>query len=201
MWHYLLKAIELLLPLVVILSAVPACLFGVGALLFRSFTLRGDLWRAALAFPAFWVTLEYLNNVTPPHGTFPNMGYTQMDFLPLLQVTSLVGIWGVSFCLFLLPATIAALLSTQGCASERSRLAIAVAVFLAAVAGYGSATAFRMRFGSAPFPAACLDVSRAWWSSASRNAAPGKYSGPSANSQVVTPPCDYGPVRTCSHRV
>src|SRR5208337_1572849 len=66
------------------------------------------------------------------------MGYSQMDFLPVLQVTSLVGIWGISFCLFLLPATIAAVLSRQGSALERTRLAIAVAVFLAAVAAYGA---------------------------------------------------------------
>jgi len=137
MWDYLLTAIALPLPLVLLISAVPACLFGLAVLLFRRFILRGTLWREALAFPAFWVTLEYLNNVTSAHGTFPNMGYTQMGFLPVLQVTSLVGIWGVSFCLFLVPATMAAVLSRQGSAPERTRLATAVAVFLAAVVGYG----------------------------------------------------------------
>jgi apolipoprotein N-acyltransferase-like protein len=104
MWHYLLMAIELPLLLVLVLSVVPACFFGLAVLLFRRFIVRGSLWKAALAFPTFWVTCEYVNNVTSPHGTFPNMGYTQMDLLPLLQVTSVVGIWGVSFCLFLLPA-------------------------------------------------------------------------------------------------
>ena len=138
MWHYLLTAIVLPLPLVVIFSVVPACLFGLGVLLFRRFILRGALGKAALAFPAFWVTLEYLNNLASPNGTFPNMGYSQMDFLLGLQVTSLVGIWGISFCLFLLPATIAAVLSRQGSALERTRLAIAVAVFLAALAAYGA---------------------------------------------------------------
>lgn len=137
MWHYLLTN-GVPLPLVLIFSAVPACLFGLAVLLFRGFILHGNLWKAALALPAFWVALEYLNNVVSPHGTFSNMGYTQMDFLPVLQVTSLAGIWGISFCLFLLPATIAAVLSRQGSALERTRLAIAVAVFLAAVFGFGS---------------------------------------------------------------
>jgi apolipoprotein N-acyltransferase len=138
MWHYVLSAIALPLSLVVIFSAAPACLFALAVLLFRKFILRSALWKAALAFPVFWVTCEYLNNVVSPHGTFSNLGYSQMDFLPVLQVTSLVGIWGISFCLFLLPATIAAALSRQGSARGRRRLAIAVAVFLAAVVAYGA---------------------------------------------------------------
>jgi len=75
------------------------------------------------------------------------MGYTQMDLLPLLQVTSVVGIWGISFCLFLLPATIAAVLTGHGSGGDRMRLAIAVAVFLAAVDIYGS-----WRLASTPVP-------------------------------------------------
>jgi apolipoprotein N-acyltransferase len=82
MWRYLLTAIGFPLPFVLIFSAVPACLFGLAVLLFRMFLLRGVSWRAAVVFPAFWVTLEYLNNVASPHGTFPNLGYSQMDFLP-----------------------------------------------------------------------------------------------------------------------
>ena len=138
MWHYLLSAIALPLPLVLILSAAPACLFALAVLLFRRFILRGAPWKAALAFPVFWVTCEYLNNVLSPHGTFSNLGYSQMDFLPVLQVSSLVGIWGISFCLFLLPATIAAVLSRQGSARERRSLAIVVAAFLAAGFAYGA---------------------------------------------------------------
>ncbi|HXY52178.1 MAG TPA: nitrilase-related carbon-nitrogen hydrolase [Terriglobales bacterium] len=147
MWHYLLVAIALPLPLVLVLSVIPGCLFGLGVVLFRKFLVRDSLWKAALAFPTFWVTCEYVNNVTSPHGTFPNMSYTQMDLLPLLQVTSVVGIWGISFCLFLLPATITAVLGGQGSARDRTRLAIAVTAFLAALDLYGS-----WRLASTPAP-------------------------------------------------
>src|SRR5215470_10047702 len=41
MWHYLLTAIELPLLLVLVISVVPACFFGLGVLLFRRFTVRG----------------------------------------------------------------------------------------------------------------------------------------------------------------
>ena len=153
MWHYLLTAIELPFPLVLVLSVIPACFFGLGVLLFRRFVVRGSLWKAAFALPTFWVTCEYVNNVTSPHGTFPNLGYTQMDLLPLLQVTSVVGIWGVSFCLFLLPATIAAVLSGHGSVRDRTRLAIAVAVLLAGVDIYGYA-----RLASTPVPRYTMKV-------------------------------------------
>src|SRR5215471_4222939 len=154
MWYYLLAAIELPLPLVLALSVMPACLFGLAVLLFRRFVVRGSLWKAALAFPTFWVTCEYVNNVTSPHGTFPNLGYTQMDLLPLLQVTSVVGIWGISFCIFLLPATIAAVLGRHGSVRDRTRLAIAVAALLAAVDIYGS-----WRLASTPVPRYTMKVS------------------------------------------
>jgi len=147
MWSYFLTAIEIPIPLVLLFSAVPSCLFGLSILLFRRFVLRGGLWNAALSFPAFWVTFEYLMSVTSPNGTFPNLGYTQMDFLQVLQVTSLVGIWGITFCLFLLPATIAAVLNRPGTMSQKRRLAAAAGVFLALVIGYGS---WRLIFTPAP---------------------------------------------------
>jgi len=146
MWHYFLTNF-VSLPVVLILSTLPACLFGVAVLLFRRFILRGALGKAAFAFPMFWVTLQYLNYVTSVHGTFSNIGYTQMDCLPVLQVASVVGIWGIDFCLFLLPATLVALLSRCGSARQRTRLGIAVAVILAVVVGSGS-----WRLISAPRP-------------------------------------------------
>jgi len=138
MWFYLLMVLAVPIPLVLLLSAVPGCFFGLAVLLFRRLILRGELEKAALCFPAFWVTLEYLNNVSSPHGTFSNLGYTQMDFLPVLQVSSVTGIWGITFCLFLLPATIAALLNRLGSVSQKKRLATAAGVFLALEIAWGS---------------------------------------------------------------
>ena len=138
MWFYLLNALNVSIPLVLLFSAVPSFFFGLAVLLFRRLILRGEVWKAALSFPAFWVTLEYLNNVSSPHGTFSNLGYTQMDFLPVLQVTAVAGIWGITFCLFLLPATLAAVLNQPGTPSQKKRLATAAGMFLALVLGWGS---------------------------------------------------------------
>ena len=137
MWHYLVKAIELPLALVVLSALVPALLYAVTVLQFRRFALRGAWWKAAFVFPTLWVSLEYLNNVTSPHATFGNLGYSQMDFLPVLQITSLTGIWGISFCMFLFASTLAIVIGTAGDFRTKKRLATVVGLFLAAVLGYG----------------------------------------------------------------
>jgi len=37
--------------------------------------------------------------MTSVHSTFGNLAYSQMNFLPILQLAALTGIWGISFCL------------------------------------------------------------------------------------------------------
>jgi apolipoprotein N-acyltransferase len=123
--------------LVASILLVTACIFGLGVLLFRNGVLRGKPWQAALVFPAFWVAVEFTIAMLSVHGTFGNLGYSQMDFLPILQVASLTGIWGISFCIFLFAATVAALLS-PGKISQKIPLATAVAFFLVFVIGFGA---------------------------------------------------------------
>ncbi len=122
--------------IVAALLLASSCLFAVGALLFRYGVLRGKLWQAAVVFPAFWVTVEFVVAQLSVHGTFGNISYSQMDFLPILQIASVAGIWGISFCLFLFAATLAAL-AQSGLSSVKIPLAIATAVFLIGVIGFG----------------------------------------------------------------
>ncbi len=76
-------------------------------LLFRALALRGAWWSAVVAFPAAWVTLEYVRNLTTPHGTAGSLAYTQLKFLPFLQLASITGPWGMSFLLLCFPAALA----------------------------------------------------------------------------------------------
>lgn len=89
-------------------------IFGIGALefavtvlLFRTLTLRGSQWSALLAFPATWVSFEFIRNLTSLHGTAGSLAYSQLSFLPFLQLASITGPWGMSFLLLLFPAAIA----------------------------------------------------------------------------------------------
>src|ERR1700734_1803349 len=75
-------------------------------LLFRALILRGAVWRGLLAYPALWVTYEYLRNLTTPHGSAGSFAYSQLQFLTFLQLSSITGPWGMSFILLLFSAAL-----------------------------------------------------------------------------------------------
>jgi apolipoprotein N-acyltransferase len=60
-------------------------------------TRRFSGWIGTLIFPTAVVTLEYASSLLSPFGTWGALAYTQMGFLPLIQLASLTGLWGVSF--------------------------------------------------------------------------------------------------------
>ena len=96
------------LPFAVWLSIffTAALAFATAVLLFRALVLRGALWTGLLAFPATWVSLEYVRNLTAAHGTAGSLAYSQLTFLPFLQLASITGPWGMTFLLLLFPAGI-----------------------------------------------------------------------------------------------
>ena len=53
-------------------AIVPAFIFGIAVVLFRSRVVRGQLWQAALIVPAFWVVYEYVTSIVSIHGTIGN---------------------------------------------------------------------------------------------------------------------------------
>jgi len=134
MWSYLSRVG---VPWTVRLLAVvaPAVIFALAVLLFRWLAERGRWIWAALGFPSTWVVYEFLNAATSPHGTFGSVAYSQMNFLPILQIASLTGIWGVVFCVFLFPAVVAVLLVANN--SQTRRSVYGVLALLIAVLSWG----------------------------------------------------------------
>jgi apolipoprotein N-acyltransferase len=133
-WAYLALVVPLWIS--ILNSVAPACIFGIAVLLFRNRVLKGHVVQAVLIVPALWVAYEYINAAISVHGTIGNLGYSQMNFLPILQIASVTGIWGISFSIFLFAATVAALFSA-GAAKQKRILAIATTAVLACVFGYG----------------------------------------------------------------
>lgn len=84
-----------------------ALVFAAGVLLMRALMRRGAVWSAWLALPAVWVSYEYVRNLLWPHGSASCLAYSQLNFLPFLQLASLTGPWGMSFVLMLFPAGMA----------------------------------------------------------------------------------------------
>lgn len=114
----------------------PALIFGWATVLFRRNILRGATWRAILIVPALWVAFEYLSEILSPHSTWGNLGYSQMNFPPILQIASVTGIWGISFCLLLFSATAAALVSLAKRRPKRGG-AICTGLFFLLVFSFG----------------------------------------------------------------
>ena len=136
-WDYFRRVIKLPLEIITLYLVISAAVFGLGVLFTRSFLRRGSVFMAALALPVYWVTCEYLNAFASPHSTWGNLAYTQMDFLPLIQIASVTGLWGISFIVFLFAGTVAALVNDTGKPLERRSLALAVGFLICAVLLFG----------------------------------------------------------------
>ncbi|MCG5443761.1 nitrilase [Micromonospora sp. NIE79] len=89
-------------------------LLGVGlatgtVLLARVLLLRGRTVLAVLAVPSLWVLGEYAASRLLPHGAWWSLAYTQADVRPVIQLTALTGVWGVTYLLLAVPIALAAL--------------------------------------------------------------------------------------------
>ena len=78
LWKHLAYGIGLPWPLIVVSFLIPAIVFALGVLFVRSFLRRGPLLLAAIAFPFYWVSYEFLTASVSPHSTYGNLAYTQM---------------------------------------------------------------------------------------------------------------------------
>jgi apolipoprotein N-acyltransferase len=84
----------------------PSLVFTLGVLLARLFLFRRKPWLALVALPATWVSFEYLMSLGR-NGTALNLSYSQMNFLPILQVASVTGIWGIEFAVLFFASAVA----------------------------------------------------------------------------------------------
>ena len=107
MWHYFHGVLHVPPSILALIFTTPTLVFSLAVLLFRALLRRGSEWSALLAFPATWVSFEYLLNLISVHGTAGSLSYSQLNFLPFLQLASLTGPWGMSFLVLLFPAALA----------------------------------------------------------------------------------------------
>jgi apolipoprotein N-acyltransferase len=137
MWHYF-QVLQAPAYVWFIVYFAIGLLWTGAVLLFRALVLRGATWSALLAFPATWVAGEYLRNFVTPHGTAGSLAYTQLKFLPFLQLASITGPWGMSFVLLLFPAALAIAWHLRKSApGQASRIASAVLTLIALVLIFG----------------------------------------------------------------
>ncbi len=84
-----------------------AIFFGIIILISCAFIKRTRVWYSVFVFPLAWVSYEFVNAYFSSAGTLDNLAYSQTSVLPIIQIASITGIWGISFLLALLPSSIA----------------------------------------------------------------------------------------------
>ncbi len=139
LWNYLHDVLRTAAGVVIAECAVVALAFTLAALVFRALARRGELWAALVAFPALWVSFEYIFNLTTSAGTLISLAYSQLGFLPFLQLASITGPWGMSFLLLLFPAAIVLFLDSRRAKPRQARRVLgASATLIAAVLAFGA---------------------------------------------------------------
>ena len=139
LWNYLHNVLHVPSGIVIFEFMVVALLFTIAVLVFRALARRGESWRALIAYPAVWVSFEYVVNRATSAGTLISLAYSQLKFLPFLQLAAVTGPWGMSFLLLLFPTAIALFVRT--CRSRprhAARLAGASLALIAAVLIFGA---------------------------------------------------------------
>jgi apolipoprotein N-acyltransferase len=121
------------LPIVLGILAAMSLTFAAAVLLARLAFLQLPAPVAVCAFPAAWTAIEFVTALVSPHGTFLNLAYSQVEFLALLQIASVTGLWGVSFVVTLVSSALAV-----AWVRPAPRVLIAPAMAVALVLGFGA---------------------------------------------------------------
>ena len=127
------------LPLVVAVTAGQALIWTTVVMQVRRLVVRYQAAWTALAYPVLWVAVDTLVTILRRSGNETSLAYTQVDCLPILQITSLFGVGGLLFLVTLVPSTLA-LAITFGRTLSRAWLAYAgTFLLLIASLAYGLA--------------------------------------------------------------
>ncbi len=94
-------------PLAIVILILMAWAFEACVLFARAAVMQLPSGVAVWAFPIAWTSYEFLVALLSPHGTFFNYAYSQMDMLPVIQIASVTGIFGVSFAVMLCASMLA----------------------------------------------------------------------------------------------
>ncbi len=123
--------------LLTIIQSLYTAVFGLSANLIAG---RLNAWGRLIIMPALWVAFEWIRSQGLLGFTWGDVGYSQAYALPVIQIASITGVWGVSF----LAAIVNSMLANIGgyWANNRSirgsyaQLLVTAAV-LAVTIGYG----------------------------------------------------------------
>ena len=131
--HFFTALIHIPLAIQIVIYATPALVFALSVLIFRALLKVQAYWTAALVFPAAYASMEYLLTLASPHGTAGSLAYSQLNFLPFLQLASITGPSGMTFVLLLFSSGLVAALYAQSTAPKQALRILAASIGLIGV--------------------------------------------------------------------
>lgn len=88
-------------------NIINAIIFTILIVLFRYMVFKKKHWAWSFVFASGWTAFEFITSLHSSAGTFDSIAYTQVFNLPIIQIASITGIWGVTYLLMLIPAGLA----------------------------------------------------------------------------------------------
>lgn len=95
---------------VLVITLTKAITWGAMAYAVRGAAQLLPKWAAVFVFPSLMAGIDTLTAVASPHGSAGALAYSQMDFLPAIQIASLGGALAITFIVTLFASAVAVLL-------------------------------------------------------------------------------------------
>lgn len=127
------------LPTVLVATALQGLTWTFVVMQARRLVLRYPAAWTVLAYPVLWVAVDTLVAALRQSGNESSLAYTQVECLPVLQVTSLLGVGGLLFLLTLVPSALALALAFGPGSARARRAGAGTFVLLAAAVAFGLA--------------------------------------------------------------
>src|SRR5579864_3925246 len=105
-WFSYLKSVLPIVPTILFTILLPL-IFGLIILGTRKIILRSGHWFSVFAYPVLFTAFEYILFIFSKDGTVASIGYTQINYLFLIQIASLTGILGITFLICFIPSALA----------------------------------------------------------------------------------------------
>ncbi len=102
-WFSYLVNVATLIPAIIFTIALPL-IFAIIIALTKRMIIKTNSWYAVFAFPVFFTAFEWLMIKFSPDGTAASIAYSQSNCLPIIQITSVTGILGITFLATLIPS-------------------------------------------------------------------------------------------------
>jgi apolipoprotein N-acyltransferase len=104
-WHFF--SVLMPMPLAAVILIGQALIWLLIVMLARRVVLRFGAWWTVFAYPVLWAACDTLMSHLLADGNWGSLGYTQANFLPALQLTSLLGVSALLFLLSLVASALA----------------------------------------------------------------------------------------------